>query len=641
MDWETHIELWSRAATKLLDIRQYRVDCGIIPDRDAGHSGFFVVVTQGEAEIHLSGTVYLAQSPLILHGGAGDELRFIPRGNAFGCYLIVYQADFVLPEDQENLLKPYAFTPYTALPLEEKCKTMEHLWQLGTPMDKLEAQAAFLPFVCETMRQMRKSVTENSRPNMAAEAVRYIHEHYRRPITAELLAGIYGCSASYLSRLFKQQIGASPIEYLIHVRIQKSKQLLLQTEARLQDIADTVGYSDVYYFSRLFKKYTGLSPLQYREENRETVQNNPLRLLKSSIATPWHASHNENESYYQYNGGVDISMFRFSRPGFGAMMLLCTALLLSACQAAAPEPASSNTKTAESGQQEKAAAADSTASGKAGKTRVYEHLKGKTEIPAKPKRIVSLFHLGELMALGVKPVGSTTFVLDNPLLKDIEDVEDVGVPPSVEKILSLEPDLIVTTAPFAEVVEGGYDALSKIAPTIVVEQHNDPVKDVAMFGDILGKQEEARRWSEDFLAKTAKSKEAIRPYVGADETFTILNVRANTFFVYGDTNMGGNIIYKYLGLKPAPKVATDVINGETWDISAEVIPDYIGDRLFLTITDGGEEKLKDVNKLIQHSPAGQAGRIYTIDFKTYFSSDPISVEQQMDMIVGLLTGGGR
>lgn len=631
MNWEAHIERWSRTAVRLLDIRQYCIENGTVPNRFVAHTSFFVVTTRGEARVSLSGTTYRTRSLHILHGGREAELDIMPLGNDFACYLILYKADCESPEDRESFHMSYAFTPYALLPLQEKCQIMNRLWQQATPMDKLQAQAAFLPFVYEVMRQIRTSATENSRPNWVNEAIIYIHEHYRESITAEELAGIYSCSASYLSRLFKNHIGVGPIEYLIHVRIHKSKQFLLKSEARIQEIARSVGYEDVYYFSRLFKKHNGCSPLQFRENNRRAVQNNPLSLLKSSIVSQKLGSHNENESYYQWIGEGDTSMFRFSRPSFGAMMLLCTTLLLSACQA------SSNTGTTDS----QPAPANTAKDNAAVETRIYEHLKGKTEIPVKPQRVISLFHLGELMALGVKPVGSTTYILNNPLLSDISDIADVGVPPDVEKILSLEPDLIVTTGPFAEVVEGGYEALNRIAPTIVVEQHNDPVKDVEMFGDILGKQEEAQQWNEAFATKIAEYREKISPFIGADETFSILNVRRGAFYVYGDTNMGGNIIYKYLGLKSNEKVKTDVINGETWEISAEVIPDFIGDRLFLAVNEGAEGDMKEVERLIQNSPAGKAGRIYNIDFDQFLPSDPISVEQQLDTIVNLLIGNNK
>jgi iron complex transport system substrate-binding protein len=619
----------------VLDIRQYCAGKGTVPERYAAHTSFFVVTTHGEARVSLAGEIYRTRPLHILHGGKDAELEFMPLGADFACYLLLYKAECESPEDRDSFHLSYAFTPSSLLPLQEKCQTMHQLWQQATPLDKLQAQSAFLPFVYEAMRQMRTLAAGNSRPNVVTEAIHYLQGHYPEAITAEELAGLYGCSASYLARLFKNQLGVGPIEYLIHVRIHKAKQLLLKSEARIQEIAGSVGYADVYYFSRLFKKHTGCSPLQFRADKRQAVHNNPLCPLKSSIVSPKSISHNENEICYQCMREGDTSMFRFSRPAFGAMMILCTALILSACQTG--NNTSNNTGTTAS----QTAAANAATDSPAAETRIYEHLKGQTEIPVKPQRVVSLFHLGELMTLGVKPVGATSYMLTNPLLGDTSDIADVGLPPDVEKILTLEPDLIVTTGPFAEAVEGGYEALSQIAPTIVVEQYNDPIKDVEMFGDILGKQEEAKQWNEAFAAKLAEYKEKVAPFVGADETFSILNVRPKAVFIYGDTNMGGNILYKYLGFKPTEKIKTDVINGETWEISNEVIPDFIGDRLFLAVNDGAEEEMKEVEKFIQNTPAWKSGKVYNIDFDQFLPSDPISVEQQLDIIVNMLVEGNK
>ncbi|MEK5469383.1 AraC family transcriptional regulator [Paenibacillus sp. FSL P2-0136] len=628
MDWEAHIECWSRTTVRLLEVQLFAAQAGTVPEHDVAATGFFLLSVQGEATVSLSGTVYSTRSAPLLHGGKETELGLMPLDNEFVCYFIRYQADSLFPEDQESFNMPYAFTPYTLLPLQEKCQAMDRLWQHTAPLEKLEAQTVFHQFVYEVMRQIHSSAQGTSRPGVVTEAIHYIHEHYSEPITAEVLAGMCSCSTSYLFRMFKSQLGFGPIDYLIHVRIRRSKQLLLQSNARIQEIAGSVGYADVYYFSRLFKKHTGCSPQRFRENNKHTVQNNPLHLLKSSIVSGKPVSHNDNENYYQLNEEGDTSMFRFSRPALGAALLLCSAIFLSACQTG------NNTGKAASEPIPTSTAVDS----EAANTRIYKHLKGETEIPVKPQRVVSLFHLGELMALGVKPVGATTFILNNPLLSDVSDIEDVGSTPDAEKILSLAPDLIITTAPFAEVVEGGYEALSQIAPTLVVEQYNDPVKDVEMFGDILGKQTEAKQWNKDFAAKIKESKEKIAPYIEPDETFSILNVRSGAVFIYGDTNLGGNIVYKYLGLKPTEKVEKEVIHGETWEISSEVIPDFIGDRLILAVNEGAEAELKKVDKLIQNSPAGKAGKIYNIDFNQFLFSDPISVEQQMDIIVNLLAG---
>jgi iron complex transport system substrate-binding protein len=627
MNWEALIQQWGSAAVRLLDMKQYRIEDGTPPDYFVASTSFFMITMDGDA-FH------------IVHGTQGEKVQItVPTGTSSTSYVILYEAihsEYSELEVRDYLQVSYEFNPTVPLPLFEKCTTMYLQWQQHDPLEKLEAQALFLSFVHEMLRQIRISFLQNNRLDIVTEAIHYMQAHYQEPITAERLAGIYNCSTSYLARLFKNQLGMGPIEYLIHMRIHKAKQLLTKTDARLGEIASNVGYSDVYYFSRLFKKHTGYSPIQFRDLHVQMVQYNPLDLLKSSIVSKRPNSHNENETYYQWDKEGDTSMFRFSRPTLGAVMLLCTFLILSACQSSTTGNAKSSAQAPANINTDSNKKADTSSNKQNAETREYKHLKGTATIPVKPQRIVSLFHLGELMTLGVKPVGTTTFILDNPMLGDVSDITDVGVPPDLEKILSLEPDLIVTTAPFAEAVEGGYEALSQIAPTIVVEQNNDPIKDVAMFGDILGKQEEAAAWNKQFTAKIEKYKKQINPLVGANETFSILNVRPGNIFIYGDTNMGGNIIYKYLGLKPTEKIQSDVINGETWEISSEAIPQFIGDHLLLAVNEGAEENMKKVEKLIRNTPAGKAGKIYDIDFDQFLPSDPISVEKQLDIIYNLL-----
>ncbi|MNN74850.1 hypothetical protein D3C81_1910910 [compost metagenome] len=59
------------------------------------------------------------------------------------------------------------------------------------------------------------------------------------------------------------------------------------------------------------------------------------------------------------------------------------------------------------------------------------------------------------------------------------------------------------------------------------------------------------------------------------------------------------------------------------------------------MNEGANEELKEVEKLIQHSPAGKSGRVYNIDFNQFLPSDPISVEQQLDIIVNLLVESNK
>lgn len=93
----------------------------------------------------------------------------------------------------------------------------------------------------------------------------YIDEHYMEVVQLNEVAEYVGLAPSYLSSLFKKQVGKSLVEYLTHIRIQNAKQLLIDRDRNIADIADEVGFADVKYFIKRFKKVTGLTPNEYRK----------------------------------------------------------------------------------------------------------------------------------------------------------------------------------------------------------------------------------------------------------------------------------------------------------------------------------------------------------------------------------------
>ena len=96
------------------------------------------------------------------------------------------------------------------------------------------------------------------------ETIEFMREKLDGRFTVEDFGARYQLSASYFSGLFRQSTGMSPMEYFIHLKIQRSCQLLFNTGVKIKDVAKEMGYDDPYYFSRLFKKLMGISPEQYR-----------------------------------------------------------------------------------------------------------------------------------------------------------------------------------------------------------------------------------------------------------------------------------------------------------------------------------------------------------------------------------------
>ena len=94
-------------------------------------------------------------------------------------------------------------------------------------------------------------------------AIRFLENNYMNEIYVSDLAKTLGIEPSYFSKLFKDKVGMSPIEYLIQVRIDKAKQLLKFPQYSIKSIATAVGFPDALYFSKKFKQYTGVSPTEF------------------------------------------------------------------------------------------------------------------------------------------------------------------------------------------------------------------------------------------------------------------------------------------------------------------------------------------------------------------------------------------
>ena len=97
----------------------------------------------------------------------------------------------------------------------------------------------------------------------------YMNENYSQHISLDQIAKNMYLSPVYISKIFKEKTGDSPINYLINVRLEKAKEMLEDGRGSIRSISAMVGYDDVYHFSKLFKKHFGVSPMHYRKKIAE------------------------------------------------------------------------------------------------------------------------------------------------------------------------------------------------------------------------------------------------------------------------------------------------------------------------------------------------------------------------------------
>lgn len=98
----------------------------------------------------------------------------------------------------------------------------------------------------------------------------YLERHYDEKISLASLSELFSISVRQLNRLFKQETGSSVLDHIHHIRVERAKHLLLETDEKVISVATAVGYEDPAFFSQLFVRLVGCSPGKYRDRKEES-----------------------------------------------------------------------------------------------------------------------------------------------------------------------------------------------------------------------------------------------------------------------------------------------------------------------------------------------------------------------------------
>ncbi len=115
------------------------------------------------------------------------------------------------------------------------------------------------------IRQFRQ-VRKVKEKDVVESAILFMKESIPKRVSLSDIASHIGLSSSHFSLIFRTKTGRSPMDYLMHLRIQKACRMLDTTSMRVSEIAVETGYEDPFYFSRVFKNIMNSSPVQYRKE---------------------------------------------------------------------------------------------------------------------------------------------------------------------------------------------------------------------------------------------------------------------------------------------------------------------------------------------------------------------------------------
>ncbi|MFE5322095.1 response regulator [Paenibacillus sp. NPDC056579] len=103
--------------------------------------------------------------------------------------------------------------------------------------------------------------------DLVERAMQLVHRYKAADINLESVAAALSIHSVTLSRIFKQQTGENFVRYAVRHRLKLAERLLLQSDKKVGDIAEEVGYTDYRYFSHLFKQVHGVSPMEFRKRH--------------------------------------------------------------------------------------------------------------------------------------------------------------------------------------------------------------------------------------------------------------------------------------------------------------------------------------------------------------------------------------
>ena len=138
-----------------------------------------------------------------------------------------------------------------------------------------------LQFLIILLKELSPQATNNlsdyfhletyDKATIAQTITNYFRENYMKKISIEEIAKSTYLSTTYITKIYKEITGDTPINYLINLRMDKAREILSEGHFPIQTVAKRVGYDDPYYFSKLFKKKFGYSPSTYKLQAKDSA----------------------------------------------------------------------------------------------------------------------------------------------------------------------------------------------------------------------------------------------------------------------------------------------------------------------------------------------------------------------------------
>lgn len=165
-----------------------------------------------------------------------------------------------LPLDTVQVLKDY-------YQVNNIFKKLVKDWTLKLPGYEFITKTLFQQLLIEIYKSKKRNSQNYSTSLKVERIIEYMRTNINNRLILKDLSELVQLSSSYLSRVFKETTGYSVIEFFNKIKVDEAKELIIEGDKKVKEVAQILGFTDEFYFSRIFKKIEGISPSEFYHKN--------------------------------------------------------------------------------------------------------------------------------------------------------------------------------------------------------------------------------------------------------------------------------------------------------------------------------------------------------------------------------------
>lgn len=222
-----------------------------------------IFITEGQTLYRFGDRKFTAQAGDILYLAKGSTYSMDVQSASYS--FIFADFDFAGPARPQS----EKFSVRRVKETENLFRRLLYKWQRKSSAYYEECMSLLYAVYAEVLQVETERYLPASRRQTVERAVSYMVEHIGEEElgVAEISAAV-GVGAAALRRMFAAAYGMPPVRYLLFLRLERAKELILYSDCSLTEVAQTCGFCSLYYFSRVFKKEIGMPPGAFRTRGR-------------------------------------------------------------------------------------------------------------------------------------------------------------------------------------------------------------------------------------------------------------------------------------------------------------------------------------------------------------------------------------